>query len=673
MSSVSTKMIFTAAVLLPLYFVLFGATDPPSKASESENFVAVEEQLSQITRTGAIVDPPGVVRIEAEDEAVVHRHGEWQMLNDFPRNANKKVLRTSQPDARLSFTFTGRSLVLVLPGTWQDQGPRYGKMPVGGLEIRVGDRLPTFVDLTTSPQNVMIYNNLPGIAHEVIVIPRLAEGGHVTIDGFKVGDHMFSTLSFRVIGEESASLNDVRAIVSSGGRVVSSTVTRHAHTGECLVTGLQPGTYNLEVHAMGWEPVRREGIVIGLPGDSLRLETVILRRQERARGHFYGIVWPNRGRTAFLMPGDTFDAFCRNGTGAKVLSAALKTAHLKVPLEVVDPEIDRYYYENTVRLRLPEELPRGLYDLEVHIIKNEGEEGYPVLAPQAVQVRDELGEAFYLVGFGHTNTWGQVTAEWMGELAEVINLINPEFVLISNEVNWAYLAGALSKLRVPYFITTGNHCYPNYEIFYGARLSVFDCGPIRGVNVGPIWAENWPAVRRAFDDRPDATIRLINTYEPNVPVEDLLDVYGVRLIHDAHGPGDRIDQWGTTPTWRVGKTNSNSFRLIRFRDGHVVSATYQDDAVEPIPFPRSGSLPLIVTFNGANDGTNRELTAEIINKYDETFENAEVQFIMAKGEYTTSRGRITQQYNSSDTTRTIVHVAVEVEPTSIQQITVRSR
>ena len=71
--------------------------------------------------------------------------------------------------------------------------------------------------------------------------------------------------------------------------------------------------------------------------------------------------------------------------------------------------------------------------------------------------------------------------------------------------------------------------------------------------------------------------------------------------------------------------------------------------------------------------TNRELTAEIINKYDETFENAEVQFIMAKGEYTTSRGRITQQYNSSDTTRTIVHVAVEVEPTSIQQITVRSR
>ena len=50
------------------------------------------------------------------------------------------------------------------------------------------------------------------------------------------------------------------------------------------------------------------------------------------------------------------------------------------------------------------------------------------------------------VTFGHMDTFGQEPAEYLERIAELSNLIAPDMVLVSNEVNGAYVSGALSRL-----------------------------------------------------------------------------------------------------------------------------------------------------------------------------------------------------------------------------------
>ena len=48
---------------------------------------------------------------------------------------------------------------------------------------------------------------------------------------------------------------------------------------------------------------------------------------------------------------------------------------------------------------------------------------------------------------------------------------------------------------------------------------------------------------------------------------------------------------GATPTVRVGKVNSESFRLIRFDAGRPGGYTYRGHATAAIAFPRRGAVP----------------------------------------------------------------------------------
>jgi hypothetical protein len=110
----------------------------------------------------------------------------------------------------------------------------------------------------------------------------------------------------------------------------------------------------------------------------------------------------------------------------------------------------------------------------------------------------------------------------------------------------------------------------------------------------------------------------------------------------------------------VGKSSSESFRVIRFKDGRPVSSTYRGHATAPIPFPRGGRSPAGLTFDGANDGSRPRVTARFRNDLEETFPGARAVFVMPGGKYRANGGRIEHAMDSDDGRFTIVSVRFDL-------------
>ena len=117
---------------------------------------------------------------------------------------------------------------------------------------------------------------------------------------------------------------------------------------------------------------------------------------------------------------------------------------------------------------------------------------------------------------------------------------------------------------------------------------------------------------------------------------------------------------GATPTTRVGKSNSSSFRVVRFKDGHVTSATYRGDTIAPIPFDRSGPPPLSVTYDPGNDGIHDRVTATVTNMLEDAFPGCRVTFVLPAGAYAVDGGRLEAATTSDDERYTVLTVRVDV-------------
>ena len=169
--------------------------------------------------------------------------------------------------------------------------------------------------------------------------------------------------------------------------------------------------------------------------------------------------------------------------------------------------------------------------------------------------------------------------------------------------------------------------------------------------------------------RANARIKVINAFEPNAPVESFLDRHKVQMIHDAHGPGPKVMTIGATPTIRAGKYDEESFRVVRFEDGRVVSLTYLGDDVAPIPFLREGPSPLEVVYEPVNDGTHDRVTATVTNRLEEAFPDGRVTFVLPAGEYSVEGGRLETAAASDDGRYTVLTARVDMPAEGIVQVT----
>ena len=573
--------------------------------------------------------------VQAIDQTRVGRSGSWQENRfRFARNAS---LQTDEDDAALTFDFEGTGIAVRLGG---HNVPAYGTPNLGTILVSIDGGDERVIPPRATPRELTLARGLSNGRHTVRLVHRRgSDGAGCRVESFRVPAQSTGDVRVPVNGEENAHLVDCRAILKRGDQVVRNTLVRNWLTGQCSLTGIPPGDdYSLEIHATGWTTASTTRFSVKA-GDTTALDAIYLRRDPATVTSRFR--FPRLNQPAIRRGGETFRARFLGFDAAIDEVKLTRTVGPAVISRVVPFEEDKsraHYYDREVVVTLPKDMPPGAYDLSVRVTG--GRRTGFCRSPRSVHVVSEYPTDPLFVTFGHLDTSAQYQAEYLERLVDVINLLAPDMVLCSNACNPAYVSGALAGLDMPYVINFGNHQFPGHEAWYGDPVGLIDCGPnVSVLNFGYLWYSEKSKAKALLTSRPKTAVRVINAFESNAPLE-LLNEHSVRMIHDAHGIGKKVDTYGTTPTRRVGKSNSESFRLIRFQNGHVESCTYNGHETAPIPFPREAHAPLSVESHQANDGTDGASTATVTNRLAEAYTNIRVTFLLPAGQYEIDGGRL---------------------------------
>lgn len=626
--------------------------------------------LGVISCVTAVASATAETAWAANDATFFQRSGEWVWTSH--RYAAESALATKQPRASLEFSFTGRGVVLGLDTLTPPN--HFGPPELGALAVYVDDVFVRLVRPRVEDREVVLHRSAELETHRVRLVHQADETGlGVRIRGVRVLTEPTGDLQFTVSGEQHGGLIDVRAVVTQGGKTIRRTLVRNWLTGQGRLAGLPPGDgYTLELNAAGWNGVRLANITVAA-GKETTLAPVYLTREWDAPVDDFK--FPALGHPVIRQPGDSlrarFEGHQRQIRDVRIVRR-VGPATISRVCGFVEDRAAAFYYHREGTVTLPSDTPPGVYDLEVGLTGARGDE--IIRSRRSVVVVEDYTREPTFFAFGHLDTWGQYQAEYVQALAEIANLLAPDLVLISNEANPAYASGALYHLDVPYIINFGNHRAPDPGPWYGQTVDIVDFGTAFTVlNFGEAWDTDTTKAEKFLADRRATRIKIINAFEANAPVGGLLDRFGVALIHYAHGPGPAVARLGQTPTVRVGKVNSESFRVIRFRDDKPVQFTYRDHATAAIPFRRNERPPLRVQFDGPNDGTQSNGRAAVINDLEEAFPQARVVFVMPAGIYEVAGGTLERTVASDEGRYRIVSVRCDLPAKSTVPVSVRRR
>ena len=574
------------------------------------------------------------------------------------RFAKTASLQTEEEKASMEFAFAGSGVAIRLGG---HNVPAYGPPNLGSLVVSVDGATRRTLTPRSLPREFVLARELSPGTHRVRIEHHTGDDdlGGCRIESFLTWNDPRGELRFHVSGDENTHLVDCRAILYRGDTIIRNGLVRNWMTGQCSLTGLPPGNdYLLEVRATGWATARTGKFSIAADKPT-ELTPIYLRRETATVTHRFR--FPRLNQPAIHKPGATFRARFL-GFNATIDEVKLtRQIGLAVISRVVPFEEDKsaaYYYDREVVVSLPGDMPPGTYDLTVRVTG--GRRTGICRSPRSVFVVPEFPTEPVFVTFGHLDTSAQYQAEYLQRLVTVINVLAPDMVLCSNACNPAYVSGALAKLDMPYVINFGNHQFSGHEAWYGDPVGLIDCGPhVSVLNFGYPWHTNKSKAEALLASRPSTAIRVINAFEANAPLE-LLDEHEIRMIHDAHGIGKKVMDLGATPTRRIGKINSESFRVVRFRENQVESCTYNGHETAPIPYGRESAPPLSISYSRLNDGTQSSNSATVTNRLLEAYPNRRVTFVVPAGKYRVTNGRIESQIFSDDSHFHVLAVRVDI-------------
>jgi len=622
----------------------------------------------------ADMSTPGVSSAGAEVISVfdprVQPDQHWQVqhkrLSGF-----RKSLMPAADGATLRLEFRGRAVSLLRASPWRAWPTRAGQAygvsgeaivprpssDLSGAQMRVSvdGGKPRTVELASAPVEIPLAEGLSAGAHRVeLTFPR---GCRLCVLGFRALSGPFGVITGRVTGDASDYLNDISVEIYRDGQLVEERLDRNPATGQVLVWGLEPGTYHLRVHALGWQERWLRGICVK-SGAATDFGRVHLASQPLAKPRG-PIAWPNRGCPTWAKPGESLEVAYRAGNDAGGFDMALVRRFRTYHMAVARADFDQTEGLWRLQCRVPREVPDGLYHLRVQ--SNQGED----LAAQAVYVRKAFGSRFRVVKFGHMDTWTQRNAQYVRLLADLVNLIHPDLLLVSNEVNWHYVVGALADLDVAYLITSGNHGLPGFERYFGPAVGFVRMGDVFVGNFGRDWQEDTGPLEAAFEHAAGARYRILQGVESDLP-EDLgrrlgVDFYafGHGFTHEWLGGADRRDVQ-PRPWLHLGK----EFHLVQIDletgKAHVASAAEEiAGGAAKYPIPRDQPWAPVV-FEPASDGRHRTVRATVRNPLRVALQDARVRFLMPAGQYGAEPGRIVQALRSDDGRFVEVVVSVDV-------------
>ncbi|MCK4328612.1 metallophosphoesterase [candidate division WOR-3 bacterium] len=341
--------------------------------------------------------------------------------------------------------------------------------------------------------------------------------------------------------------------------------------------------------------------------------------------------------------------------------SVIQTEWFDTTVNILSQHYDQWRHRWILEVNIPDATPLELYDLVVtaddvcDTVKN------------AVKVIDEFKDSYYFVHLTDPHLpehySGYNTVPFLEEALNEINIINPEFILLTGDlINRSYedqceiAQLVLFNSRVPIFLTIGNHDvgdmkwffwkyfgwnrlyseHPqndgihtqNYSFDYGeCHFTAVECYQNYG---GFDWSTyGWCSLIREQVDWLEAD--LLSSQKPfkcifyhyDFTWDQIFDIASdnsVDLLLWGHLHYNNVSYYGDILSILTGETYGYNgvYRLIRIDSTEVVS----------YPLLEHQRHDITLHFDCSNDGTQHEITATIVNEYNETFENGLIKFFV---------------------------------------------
>jgi len=623
--------------------------------------------------------------VEAGDQVIsvfdprVQREGEWA-LQEKRLSGFRRSLMPAAADATLELTFEGEAVSLLRGSPWRawptsagqafgvrgdDVVPRPASAIRGSLVVGIDGGKSRRFGLRNAPVEIPLADNLaPGPHRLKLIFPQRSR---LTVIGFRATHGPRGAVSLKVTADAQDYLNDVSVGIHRDGELIDRRLARNPNTGDLLVWGLPPGRYDLHLCALGWQDawlrdVRVEaGSTTRLPDCHLAADPLALPRGSIAQ--------PNRGYPAYTKPGELLPVVQSGRAEAADFKAALVSSWREYVAAVESATFDADNSQWRLGVRVPTDVSDGLYHLRMSHSMGTDQ------AVCAVAVRRQIGPTFRVVKFGHMDTWTQRNAEYLRLLVELTNLIHPDLLLVGNEVNWQYVAGALAACEVPYMTTSGNHSLPGFERYFGPAVGWIRAGDVFIANSCGRWRDQADELEAAFAHAAGARYRILQGFEYDLPAE-LARKLDVDFYAFGHGfsnqSADQRDEQGSAaglPWLHLGK----EFHLVTIdlATGKATAAgvgTSLSGMAVKYPIPRHEPWSPVV-FDPPADGRAGIVRATVRNPLTVALDSARVRFVMPAGAYAPSVGRVVRSTLSVDGKQTEVIVEVDVPARSTVEVT----
>jgi hypothetical protein len=567
----------------------------------------------------------------------------------------------------------GRTIYLNLPPCFEPPGPRYGSFIEAHFRYRIDGDPWTQVAIVDSPNQLVLGENLGDGAHQVEIetVRHIVPLAELLFSEEPVCGIRGSITSNSYTGL----LTDVRIDTFAGEQLLRSDYVRNPVSAKFTLLDLKPGTYRFRLTAAGWR-AQELGPVELTAGTPVDLGVIVLE-PGRTLGAYAGPIAMSSpcgvGKTLNVVPQSTFSCKLKSGVKRVELVSPHRCVELKI--DPCEQGGDRW---SLLTFQVPVETPHDLYSLRlyydygIYCDVNGTDSAHPSLyggldfsleLPQAVCVRDVLPEEFFIAGMGHTNTWGQQNSEYLARVAEMVQLAGARNFLLANEVNPAYISGALSDLRIPYLVTPGNHTVSHWDHFWGKYPFAVDDGPLRIVAFHDIPNHSWDEAMQLVSEQDNATNRVILAWEGFAPLNQIIE-NKVNLLFGGHSVKRHpLQDSFPAGAMRLRALGSETVRWIPMTPEGIDSRYPDPDDIPLLRVPREGPLPLRVEYSRPNDGTADALSARIINEFEQPFPQARLRFILranGAGNCVVSGGDCLQSFISDDKTRRIVDVSAAV-------------
>lgn len=478
------------------------------------------------------------------------------------------------------------------------------------------------------------------------------------------------------------------------------------------------GTFRVELPSGPCEvEVMRPAFVTQRRALTPRGEDVRWNPDLRADPDFGLIVEPRAGMSEFCAPGQTIRVECAAPSGSNQWTAELRTEYLRIPLTVAPAQFGErnVWLANRpgwrLGLRVPKDAPPGFYRLRV-AYRDAGGAVHSGEQPGAVRLLDHIPERFRMLM--HTDfhmNWfvsrpggeGEVQSDYF----RAAGLLNALWVSLGDDIGlegddhvamfWHLLRHAC---RTPVFLSFGNHdaaiTQAGHEYYFGPPVQTRRIGStIAIVRSFDLYQANWympeqqarhaAAALEAVASQPQTRVIYLAGHQrrwrppgEHFDLPSSLDAF-LRLNH-ARGATVRdlerlflhpfsvksMHGWGGLPyTTRIVDVNVSASRVRVSPEIILPSVTYEpaNDGTGPrvtAHVRARGATQPMAKYLGVAGGFTQPPTVDTMIPYGDLTDLA-LTFVMPRGRYQVSRGRVVRQTDAGVVTLVQVRVGVEGE------------